>query len=117
MKANDKYSPRIDKTLTANEKNIANLFSNIFTSIAQKLGKKPPKLICHCDSRFQREWDDIDNVIVLFKKANAHDQKVFWWKCLKHLKSSCQCPWLHDFISLSLETGFSEENCKSDSYD
>lgn len=55
VKANDKYSPRIDITLTANEKNIANLFNNIFTSIAQKLGKKPPSLICHCVSRFQRE--------------------------------------------------------------
>ena len=41
-KANNKYSLLIDKALTTNEKDIANHFNNLFTSIPQKLVKKSP---------------------------------------------------------------------------
>ena len=41
-KANNKYSPLIDKALTTNEKGIANHFNTFSTSIAKKVVKKIP---------------------------------------------------------------------------
>ena len=43
-KANNKYSPLIDRALTTNEKDIANNFNNFFTSITQKLVNKIPPI-------------------------------------------------------------------------